>query len=178
MKEKVTFSIDEEIMQMARENIPNMSGFIEECFKAYLMMASMDEEYRGEKLREAWNKFRESQLEIHMLTNIDYEKQNIDKMQEKIKTDAWLQVWGDYRKNGSVQDFKIEESDKILKIGTDILRQLLQDTYFEAKQDMTKLYIYDNWSYIEENILPHVEVEEEEVDIDDILDGKVDIDEL
>lgn len=177
MKEKVTFSIESEIMEIAREDIPNMSKFVENCLRAYLLLEGMTEEQRGEELRKAWETFRESQLKIHMLTTIDFEKQNINKLHNKLKTDAWLNVWADYRKVGSTQPYKIEESAKALNLETDTLEQLLYDTLFEAKKDMTKLYIFDNWNYIEENILPYVEVEEEqEYDLDDLLNGKVDLD--
>ena len=177
MKQPLKVSIDEEILETAKNDIPNISNFIEGCLKAYIMLSGMNEEQRGEELRKAWETFRESQLRIHLLTNIDFEKQSINKLHEKLKTDAWLNGWADYRRTGSTQDYKIEESANALGLETDVLQQLLYDTYVEAKKDMTKLYIFDNWSYIKENILPYVEVEEEEeFDLDDLLNGKVDLD--
>ena len=34
---------------------------------------------------------------------------------------------------------------------------------------MTKLYIFDDWQYIQENILPYIETEEDEGGLDDLL---------
>ena len=35
-KEKATISLDSEVLEKARKQIPNLSGFIEECLKQYL----------------------------------------------------------------------------------------------------------------------------------------------
>ena len=102
---------------------------------------------------------------------VDYEGQDMQNAINKQKTDAWLQVWSDYRRVGSTQDFKLEKSSKILEIDIDILKQLLEDTLFKAKLDMTKLYIFDDWKYIENNILPYVEIEDEEMDLDELLNS-------
>ena len=131
-----------------------------------------NEEERGEELRQAWNDFHRAKLNIHLLMKINYEEKDIERVKAEQKTDAWLNCWADYRKVGSTQDHKIEQSAKALNLNTDTLKQLLHDTYKEARNDMTKLYIYDDWKYIEENILPHVEVDEEEEDVwDEILNG-------
>ena len=41
------------------------------------------------------------------------------------------------------------------------MKQTLENTLSKSKLDKSKLYIFDNWNYIEENILPNVEIEEE-----------------
>ena len=169
MKEKVTFSIDEKIMEMVRNNIPNMSEFVEDCFKAYLSFAIENEEERGEELRKAWETFHKAKLDIHLLMKIDYKDKNIQNAIIKQKNQAWLTVWSDYRRVGSTQYNKIEKASKKLEITTEELKQVLEDTLFKAKQDMTKLYIYDDWHYIQENILPYIETEEDEGGLDDLL---------
>ena len=169
MKEKVTFSIDEKIMEMVRNNIPNMSEFVEDCFKAYLSFAIENEEERGEELRKAWETFHKAKLDIHLLMKIDYKDKNIQNAIIKQKNQAWLTVWSDYRRVGNTQYNKIEKANKKLEITTEELKQVLEDTLFKAKQDMTKLYIYDDWHYIQENILPYIETEENEGGLDDLL---------
>jgi hypothetical protein len=172
MKEKVTFSIDKNTMDMVRDNIPNMSQFVEDCFNAYLTFAIEDEEERGEELRQAWADFHKAKLNIHLLMKVDYEGRDIERAIERQKTDAWLYVWADYRRVGSTQQDKIEKSAKALDLEVEVLKQLLYNTLAKAKSDMTKLYVFDNWKYIEENILPNVEVEDEEEDVwDEILNG-------
>lgn len=171
MKEKVTFSIDEKIMEMVRNNIPNMSEFVEDCFKAYLSFAIENEEERGEELRKAWETFHKAKLDIHLLMKVDFEGQDLQKAILKQKNQAWLTVWSDYRRVGGTITSKIEKSSKTLEIKPEELKQVLEDTLFKAKQDMTQLYIFDDWEYIQENILPHIETEEDEGGLDDLLNN-------
>lgn len=175
MKKQATFSIDEKVLQMARDNIPNMSGFVEDCIRAYLSFAIENEEERGEELRKAWADFNRAKLNIHLLMKMDYEGKDIENAINKQKTDAWLTVWSDYRRVGSTEDIKIEKASKVLKIEPKVLKQTLENTLSKSELDKSKLYIFDNWNYIETSILPHVEVEEE-YDLDDLLNGKVDLD--
>lgn len=171
MKQPLKISIEEDILEQVKDNIPNISGFVEGCFIAYLSFAIKNEEDRGEELRKAWETFHKAKLDIHLLMKVDYEGQDMQNAINKQKTDAWLQVWSDYRRVGSTQNFKLEKSSKILEIDIDTLKQLLEDTLFKAKADMTKLYIFDDWKYIEDNILPYVEIEDEEMDLDELLNS-------
>lgn len=171
MKEKVTFSIDEKLMKLVRDNIPNMSEFVEDCFKAYLSFAIENEEDRGEELRKAWKEFHDSKLKIHLLMKVDYEGKSLEQLINKQKTDAWLSVWSDYRRVGSTQEFKLEKASKILEINTDELKQVLDDTLYKAEMDRTKLYIFDDWEYIKETIYPFIELDDEEADLDELLNG-------
>ena len=169
MKEKVTFSIDEKLMEMVRDNIPNKSEFVEDCFKAYLTFAIENEEDRGEELRKAWKEFHDSKLKIHLLMKVDYEGKDLEQIINKQKTDAWLNVWSDYRRVGNTQDFKLEKSSKILEITIPELKKVLDDTLSKAELDRTKMLIFDDWKYIEEIILPHIELYDDEEDALDAL---------
>jgi hypothetical protein len=176
-KQHIKLSIDENILELVKDTIPNISGFVEECFKAYLMISGLSEQAKGEELRKAWETFRESQLRIHLLTKINYEQQYQEKLEEKVKTDAWLNVWRDYRRTGTTQDNKIEESSEIIGITTQELKKVLNETYADSKNNMENLHIYDEWNYIEETILPTITIyeNEEEGDLDALLSGKVDL---
>jgi len=169
MKQRLDVSIDENVLEMVRDNIPNKSQFVEDCFRAYLTFVTENEEERGEELRQAWQDFHKAKLAIHLLTKIDYEGKDIERAVEKQKTGAWLYVWADYRKFGSAPEYKIEKSAKTLDIEIDVLNQLLRDTLYLAKMDMTKLYIFDSWNYIAENVLPYVEVDDDEGGLDELL---------
>ena len=169
MKQPLKISIEEDILEQVKDNIPNISEFVEGCFIAYLSFAIENEEDRGEELRKAWETFHKAKLDIHLLMKIDYKDKNIQNAIIKQKNQAWLSVWTDYRRVGSTQYNKIEKASKKLEITTEELKQVLEDTLFKAKQDMTKLYIFDDWQYIQENILPYIETEEDEGGLDDLL---------
>ena len=72
MKEKITISIDEEILKLAKEHIPNISKFVEGCFIAYFQFTTENDEQRGEELRKAWEDFHRAKLNIHLLMNEEY----------------------------------------------------------------------------------------------------------
>ena len=172
MKKPLKISVDEGLLEQVKNNIPNISVFVEDCFKAYLSFAIQNEEDRGEELRKAWETFHQAKLDIHLLMKVDYEGQDMQQAIMKQKTDAWLSVWSDYRRVGSTQNTKLEKASKTLKITTEELQQVLYDTLYQAKMDMTKLYIFDDWNYIQENILPHIEIDDdEEMDLDALLRG-------
>ena len=171
MKEKVTFSIDKKLMEMARNNIPNMSAFVEDCFRAYLTYATETEEERGEELRQSWAEFHRSKRNIHLLMKVDFAYKDIENQIAKQKTEAWLSVWSDYRRVESTQDYKLEQASKTLEISIPELKEVLFDSLYNVKEDMTKLYIYDDWSYIEENILPNIVLDTEDGDLDELLNS-------
>lgn len=169
MKVPLKVSIDEKILEQVKDTIPNISVFVENCFKAYLSFTIQSEEERGEELRKAWETFHKAKLDIHLLMKVDYEGQDMFNAIQKQKTNAWLFVWSDYRKTGSTQDFKLEKSSKILEISVKELKQVLEDTLYNAKLDMTKLYIFDDWNYVKETILPFIELDDEEGGLDELL---------
>lgn len=171
MKKPLKISVDEDLLEQVKNNIPNISQFVEDCFKAYLSFAIKNEEDRGEELRKAWETFHKAKLDIHLLMKVDYEGQDMEKAINKVKTDAWLTVWSDYRRVGSTQDWKIPKACKTLEITEEELKAVLESTLYRAKLDMSKLYIFDDWNYIEETILPNIELEDEyeEMDLDELL---------
>lgn len=169
MKQPLKVSIDEKILEQVKDYIPNKSEFVEDCFKAYLSFTMETEENRGEELRKAWETFHRAKLDIYLLMKVDYEGQDMQQAIRKQKTDAWLSVWSDYRRVGSTQEFKLKKASKTLEITIDELKQVLEDTLYNAKMDMTKLYIFEEWSYIEENILPFIELDDDEGGLDELL---------
>lgn len=171
MKKPLKISVDEDLLEQVKNNIPNISQFVEDCFKAYLSFAIKNEEDRGEELRKAWETFHKAKLDIHLLMKVDYEGQDMEKAINKVKTDAWLTVWSDYRRVGSTQEWKIPKACKTLEITEKELKAVLESTLYRAKLDMSKLYIFDDWNYIEETILPNIELEDEyeEMDLDELL---------
>lgn len=171
MKEKVTFSIDDKLMEMARNNIPNMSAFVEDCLKAYLTYATETEEERGEELRKSWAEFHRAKRNIHILMKVDFAHKDIENEIAKQKTEAWLSVWSDYRRVESTQESKLKKASETLGISVEELKEVLFDSLYTVKEDMTKLYIYDEWSYIEENILPNIVLDDEEMDLDELLNS-------
>lgn len=168
MKEKITISIEEETLKIAKEHIPNISQFVEGCFNAYFQFATEDDEQRGEELRKNWEDFHRAKLNIHLLMNVDYENNHIEKVHEENKKLAWLSIWKDYKFTQRYQPHNMENACKVLNLTQEELETVMEDAMFEYAKDKTKAYIFDSWKYIEENFLPYIDLEEDE-EIEELL---------
>lgn len=76
-KEKATISLDSEVLEKARKQIPNLSGFIEECLKQYLGIG-----YNlipTSKMNELVDAISKSQLELYLMNELG----NIEEAKEK-----------------------------------------------------------------------------------------------
>ena len=164
MKEKITISIDEETLKIAKENIPNISKFVEECFNAYFQFVTEDDEQRGEELRKNWENFHRAKLNIHLLMNVDSENKQIEKVHENNLKLAWLGIWKTYRFTQTYQPHAMEEAVKILHVSKEELEEVMEDCLFAAKKDMTKLHIFDSWKYVEENFLPYIDLNDDDLE--------------
>ena len=162
MKQQLKVSIDEEILKLAKENIPNLSNFFEECLRAYFKFTTENDEQRGEELRKNWEDFHRAKLNIHLLMNVDTENKHLEKMHEKNKKLAWLGIWKTYKFTQTYQPEAMKEACNVLNLTEKELELVMEDTMFEYAKDKTKAYIFDSWKYIEENILPHINTEEDE----------------
>ncbi|MBQ6512077.1 type II toxin-antitoxin system CcdA family antitoxin [Methanobrevibacter sp.] len=162
MKQQLKVSIEEDILKLAKEHIPNISKFVEECLIAYFKFTAENDEQRGEELRKNWEDFHRAKLNIHLLMNVDTENKHLEKMQDKNKKLAWLGIWKTYKFTETYQPHAMEEACKVLNLTEEELKVVLEDTGFEYAKDKTKAYIFDSWKYIEENILPHINLEEDE----------------
>lgn len=169
MKEKITISIDEETLKLAKEHIPNISKFVEGCFVAYFKFVTEDDEQRGEELRKNWEDFHRAKLNIHLLMNVDSEKKEIEKVHENNLKLAWLGIWKTYRFTQTYQPQAMEEAVKILHVSKEELEEVMENCLIAAKNDMTKLYIFDSWTYVEENYLPYINLEDDD-DLEEFYD--------
>lgn len=164
MKEKITISIDEETLKIAKENIPNISKFVEECFNAYFQFVTEDDEQRGEELRKNWEDFHRAKLNIHLLMNVDSENKQIEKIHQNNLDITWRGIWKDYRFTQTYQEHAMEEAVKILHVSKEELEEVMEDCLFAAKKDMTKLHIFDSWKYVEENFLPYIDLNDDDLE--------------
>ena len=164
MKEKITISIDKETLKLAKEHIPNISQFVEGCFVAYFKFIPEDDEKRGEELRKNWEDFHRAKLNIHLLMNVDSENKQIEKVHETNLKLAWLGIWKDYRFTQTYQPHAMEEAVKILHVSKEELEEVMENCLIAAKKDMTKLYIFDSWKYVEENFLPYIDLNDDDLE--------------
>lgn len=170
MKKQLKISIEEETLELAKEHIPNISKFVENCFKAYFKFTTEDDEQRGEELRKNWEDFHRAKLNIHLLMNVDSENKQIEKVHENNLNLAWLGIWKTYKFTQTYQPHAMEEAIRILHVSKEELEEVMEDCMFAAKQNMREIYIFDSWRYVEENYLPYIDLNDDDLEeFDDLL---------
>ena len=148
MKSKITVSIDSEVLEKAKKQMPNISEFFNECLKQYLGLA--DGIYPTADANDIVNDIGKSQAKLFILNqNYDYEKAKKEVEDEKINR-ALRKLWNEYRKNMVVDDQQMAEALEVLPVYAERLEDMLDFAY--ANQDelglnftWSKLYeLYEN----------------------------------
>ena len=148
MKSKITVSIDSEVLEKAKKQIPNISEFFNECLIQYLGLA--DGIYPTADANDIVNDIGKSQAKLFILNqNYDYEKAKKEVEDEKINS-ALRKLWNEYRKNMVVDDQQMAEALEVLPVYAERLEDMLDFAY--ANQDelglnftWSKLYeLYEN----------------------------------
>ena len=140
MKSKITVSIDSEVLEKAKKQMPNISEFFNECLIQYLGLA--DGIYPTADANDIVNDIGKSQAKLFILNqNYDYEKAQKDVEEEKINS-ALRKLWNEYRKNMVVDDQQMAEALEVLPVYAERLEDMLDFAY--ANQD--ELGLNFTWS--------------------------------
>jgi len=132
-KEKATISLDSEVLEKARKQIPNLSGFIEECLKQYLGIG-----YNlipTSKMHELVEGISKNQLEIYLMN----ERGNIEEAKEKAAQQeinlAWRRLYTFYRDTRKIDDLLLKEASKTLEVPTDELADIVEVCFVFSRDD-------------------------------------------
>ena len=132
-KEKATISVDSEVLEKARKQIPNLSGFIEECLKQYLGIG-----YNlipTSKMHELVEGISKNQLEIYLMN----ERGNIEEAKEKAAQQeinlAWRRLFTFYRDTRKIDDLLLKEASKTLEVPEDELADIVEVCFVFSRDD-------------------------------------------
>ncbi len=148
MKNKITVSIDSEILEKAKKQMPNISEFFNECLKQYLGLA--DGIYPTADAKDIIDDISKSQAKLFILNqNYDYEKARKEVEDEKVNR-ALRKLWNEYRKNMIVDEQSMSEALEILPVCAETLEDMLDFAYVNQEElglnfTWSKLYeLYEN----------------------------------
>lgn len=135
-KKVTTINIDAEVLRLAKREIPNISVFIEDCFRAYLGLD--DENITG--IQDELNRIKEARLRIHLLSEEDDLNSNLEnRMDKKKMNEAWIKIWGVYRTSEVIYPADIQNASNVLGVSIEDLKSLMSDLLiFVPKQDLSK----------------------------------------
>ena len=142
-KERVNISIDTELMEKARKNIPNLSSFIEECLKHYFGYA--EGTFPIGNINDITEKIGKLQVDLFLI-NQNYDMETAMKEAEEFEKDkAWRFLWNDYRARLIPDELLMAAAVKELGIDEETLEDLLDEVY-EAKDTVDT----DSWDAVYE----------------------------
>jgi len=141
-KKITTVSIDEDILRLAKREIPNLSEFMETCLKTYFGVGSNNDFVIN--IQEELNKIKEAQLKIHLLSENDFNDTVVQEFDSKKMNKAWLDIWASYRTHEVYYHANLETASKVLGYTAEQIHEIMETlkTYC-SKNDLIKC---DDWN--------------------------------
>ena len=132
-KKRIELTIDDEVLEKARKQIPNLSGFVEECLKQYLGIGF--NLIPTSKMNELVETISKSQLELYLMN----ERGNIEEAKEKAAKQeinlAWRKLYTTYRDTRTINQDKLQHASEILNVPEDELVDIVEVCYVFSRND-------------------------------------------
>ena len=135
MKKQLILTIDEEVVEKAKKQIPNISAFVEDCIKNYLGIGNgLINTSNIHELNETISK---CQLELYLMN----ERSNIKEAKEKAAKQeinlAWRRLYATYRDTRTIDETLLNNASEILKVDKDELSDIVEVCYaFSRNSDI------------------------------------------
>ena len=135
MKKQLILTIDEEVVEKAKKQIPNISAFVEECIKNYLGIGNgLINTSNIHELNETISK---CQLELYLMN----ERGNIKEAKEKAAKQeinlAWRKLYATYRDTRTIDETLLNNASEILKVDKVELSDIVEVCYaFSRNSDI------------------------------------------
>ena len=94
-KKSLKISIEEDILEKAKRDIPNLSGFVEECLKHYFGYA--EGTIPVGDINEITDKIGKLNVELFLINQNYNAKENMKRVEDEKKNKAWRFLWNDFR---------------------------------------------------------------------------------
>lgn len=119
--------MDEEIIEKAKKQIPNISGFVEECLKQYLGIGNNI--IPTSKMQELVEGISKNQLELYLMNS----RKHIEEAQEKAEKQeiniAWRKLYTHYRDTKTIDKQLLDNAVKILNVNELELTDIVEVCY-------------------------------------------------
>lgn len=139
-KVRTTLTIEKEIYERAKNSLPNISEFVEECLKQYLGLA--DGIFPTADANDIVKDIAKSQAKLFILNqNFDYENAQ-KKMEEEKLNKALRGVWFEYSKTFLPEGDAFDNALSVLNVDAETLEDMLD--FADANRD--ELGLNFTWS--------------------------------
>ena len=148
-KKTVGVTIDEHLLKKAKEQIPNLSAFVEYCIKNYLG------EIKGlvatGKQQELIDTIKKCQLELYLLNERNKIEENMKEVEIEEINVVWRKLYKEYRVKKIIDPEHLDSAAKKLKVSVDELNDILDLTYAYSRRDRVDITdwqeIYEKYGY-------------------------------
>ena len=132
-KKQLILTIDEDIIEKAKKQITNISGFVEECLKQYLGVGN--NLTPTSKMYELVETISKSQLELYLMN----ERQHIEEAKQKAEKQeinlAWRHLYTEYRDTKTINQDKLKHASEVLGVNSEDLVDIVEVCYVFSRDD-------------------------------------------
>ena len=146
-KIKATLSIEKEVYEKAKNQIPNISEFVEQCLIKY--MGLVDGLYPTAKASDLIETISKSQAELHILNaSIDVHERMKLIEDEKINR-PFRALWNDYRRRLKLNNELMQDVLNVVNVDAETLEDILDYAYVNQEE----LGVNFSWELVYEKYL-------------------------
>ena len=131
-KKRIELSIEEDILEKAKKQIPNMSKFFENCLQAYLGINNL---FHTTNAQEAIDTIKNAQTALYLLTERNKIEENIKKAEHDEINLSWRRLYTEYRDTKTINQDKLTHASKTLKVDTEELIDIVEVCYAYNRRD-------------------------------------------
>jgi len=140
-KKPIKLSVEENILEKAKNEIPNLSEFLEECLKHYF--GYVNGTFPIGNINDITDKIGKLQVELFLI-NQNYDVETAIEEAEVFEKDkAWRFLWNDYRVRLIPDERLLAEAVEKLGVDEETLEDIL-DEVFEAMETVDT----DKWDIV------------------------------
>ena len=126
-KKKITVSIDEEILEKAKKQMPNISEFMNECLKQYLGLA--DGIYPTANASDIIKNISKSQAELFILNESFKVHERMKLIEDEKINRPFRALWNDYKRRLTLNQELMQDVLNVVNVDAETLEDILDFAY-------------------------------------------------
>ena len=149
-KKRIELTIDEDILEKAKTQIPNMSNFFQNCLEAYLGI-NINSLFYTSDAQESIDIIKNAQTALYLLVERNDVEENI-KQAERDEIDlAWRRLYAEYRDQRVINQDKLKHASEVLGVPAEELQDIVEVCYAYSRNgdvDVTDWFaVYSEYGY-------------------------------
>ena len=122
-KVKTTLTVEKKLLEKAKKQIPNLSGFFEDCLIQYL--GYVNGLYPTAKASDIIETIGKSQAELFILNESNKVNENIVRIENEKENRIWRLLWNDYRRRLTLNQTITPEAVEMLGVDEETLEDIM-----------------------------------------------------